>query len=145
MPSEESDVIKEHIAGLFVSEISNKVILDQSMLTRIVVDYYRLGNKGPCGMLSLYLTPIVDKSGLRLIPIRYLEHLLQLLKSSESNKWKGFNKFKCFGISANYDNRLVIRIEFENLQHPDLPNYRRAFSLIKHKATNVSTNTQIHE
>ena len=134
LPIEESDTIKERIATLFVSEISNRVELDNVMLTRVVVDYYRLGEKGPSGTLSLYVTPIMDRGGLTLIPIKYVQHLLQLLKASESHKWKGYNKFRCLGISANYDNRIIFRIEYENLQHPDLPNYKRSFGLIKHKA-----------
>jgi hypothetical protein len=144
LPVQESDTIKETIAGVFVSEISNKVELDQVMLTRIVVDYYRIGEKGPCGMLSLYVTPIVDKGGLRIVPIKYLEHLFSLLKSSESHKWKGFNAFRCYGISASYDNRLIFRIEFENLQHPDLPNYKRTFGMIRHKARTTSGVTGSH-
>ncbi|MGH2639694.1 MAG: hypothetical protein ACRDF4_10530, partial [Rhabdochlamydiaceae bacterium] len=133
---EKSQQIKEKIAALFVAEFGCRVSLDDVVLTRVVIDYYRLGEKGPCGTLSLFVKPIDDK-GFKMVPFKYVEHLIELLKTSEARKLKGFSKFVCTGISANYDTNLVFRIEFENLQHPELPNYRRSFDQKRKEAERV--------
>ena len=126
------DQIKERVAELFVHGIGSKVILDQAMTTRVVVNYFIVKEKGLWGSLSLCVKMISDR-GLSIVPIGYAHHLLDLLKESESSRWKGFNKFRCYGISVDRD-YVIFRIEFENLQDPTLPNYRKAFSLTKYKA-----------
>ncbi|MHB8567190.1 MAG: hypothetical protein ACYC7D_12485 [Nitrososphaerales archaeon] len=120
---DESNHLKETIADFFISKISNKVELDHVMPTRIVVDYFRLGEKGPCGTLSLRVRPILD-SGFRMVPFKYVDRLMQLLRTTDSSKFKGHNRFRCIGISMDYD-ELVFRIEFENLQSEDLPNFKQ--------------------
>ncbi len=120
---DESNQLKERIADLFIDKISNKIELEQLMLSRIVVDYFRLGEKGPCGTLSLRVRPILD-SGFRMVPYKYIDRLIQLLKSTHTSKLKGHNRFRLIGISMDYD-ELVFRIEFENLQSKDLPNFRQ--------------------
>lgn len=119
LTTEESNNLKERIADLFLDKISANIEMDQAMLSRIVVDYFRLGEKGPCGTLSLRVRPIVD-NGFRMVPFRYVDKLFRLLNDSYKSKPKGYNIFRCIGISMDYD-ELVFRIEFENLLSKDLP------------------------
>ncbi|HZW57266.1 MAG TPA: hypothetical protein VFF30_13330 [Nitrososphaerales archaeon] len=81
---EESDAIKEQIADLFVSEISDKADVELPMPTRAAVHYFRVGERGLCGSLSLYVTTILDR-GFRMIPFKYVERVLELLKQSEKS------------------------------------------------------------
>ncbi len=117
---EESDAIKEQIADLFVSEISDKADVELPMPTRVAVHYFRVGERGLCGSLSLYVTTILDR-GFRMIPFKYVERVLELLKQSEKSakKPRGKNIFRCCGVSSDYE-RIVFRITFENLRYFDL-------------------------
>ena len=119
LTTEESNNLKERIADLFLDKIISNIEMDQVMLSRVVVDYFRLGDKGPCGTLSLRIRPIID-NGFRMVPFRYIDKLFRLLNDSTKSKPKGYNLFKCIGISMDYD-ELVFRIEFENLLSKDLP------------------------
>lgn len=119
LTTEESNNLKEKIADIFLDRISSNIEMDQVMLSRVVVDYFRLGERGPCGTLSLRVRPIID-NGFRMVPFRYIDKLFRLLNDSSKSKPKGYNLFSCIGISMDYD-ELVFRIEFENLQGKDVP------------------------